>query len=151
LQSGVHLAHRHLVEHQRQQDVLADGERVEQVEVLEDEAELAAAEERQLLVADLRRVDAFEADRAGGRRVDGREDVEQGRLATAGRAHNAQGLALRAGEIEGVERGYSVAGPTRPVDLGQAPGGKYAGRSIAAYSQAIAMPWLRFMSSYRFA
>src|SRR5690606_2345526 len=102
-------------------------------EILEDAAQVAPAEERQLLVPQLRGVDAVDVDAARGRRVDGREDVQQGRLAAARRAHDAEELALSDLEVEGVERRYRVPGPPAAVDLGQGPGRQHGGLLLARY------------------
>src|SRR3954452_23215799 len=72
----------------RQLDVLRGGERREQVERLEDEADLVTAEQRQLLVAEPGELGVPDVDLAGCGPVETGEYVEQGRLAGAGRPHD---------------------------------------------------------------
>ncbi len=81
---------------QRQRDVLLGREHREQVEELEDEAELVAAQLREPLVVELRDVDAARRlDRAPGRPVETGEDVHERRLPGARRAHDRGEASLR--------------------------------------------------------
>src|SRR5690606_14169113 len=142
LQAAVHLGELDLVEHQRQQDVLAHRERVEQVELLEHEAELAAAEERQLGGAHAGGVDAADAHAPGGGRVDGGQQVEERALTAARGAHDAQELARRDAQVEGVERGVRGAAGGA-VDLGEAAGlehGPGVGGGGVDYAWHVALP-----------
>ena len=66
---------------ERQHDVLGRREHREQVEELEDEADVVAAQLRQLGVVEAADVDAGDGDLAGGRLVEAGEDVHQRRLA----------------------------------------------------------------------
>ncbi|CDN44431.1 hypothetical protein BN871_EV_00170 [Paenibacillus sp. P22] len=92
------------VEHERQRDVLLQAERVEQVEILEHESELAAPEQRQLAFGQAGRIDAAHLDRAGCRLVDRRQQIEQGRLAAARRAHDADEFSGADVEIDAFQR-----------------------------------------------
>ena len=73
---------------ERQHDVLGRREHREQVEELEDEADVVAAQHRQLRVVEAADVDAGDRDLARGRLVEAGEDVHQRRLARARRAHD---------------------------------------------------------------
>jgi len=77
-----------------EQDVVRDGHVVEQVEELEDHADLAPPELGQPGLAE--RVDAFAADPdlAAGRPVEPGDQVEQGRFPAAGRPHHRDRLAV---------------------------------------------------------
>ena len=73
---------------ERDVDVLDDGELVDEVVGLEDEAERAAAKGGELVV--IHRGDVLPAEEifAGGRAVEAAEDVEEGGFSRAGRAHD---------------------------------------------------------------
>jgi hypothetical protein len=77
---------------QRQEDVLLGGQHRQQVEELEDEADVLAAQQRDAAVG--QRADVLAADRhpAARRPVEGGEDVHQRRLAGARRAHDGDQL-----------------------------------------------------------
>ena len=66
-----------------------------------------AAEQRQVLIAELRDVRSVDRDRARGRAVEPGEDVHQGRLARARRAHD--GSELAAWDVEVTPRSASTA------------------------------------------
>ena len=68
--------------------VLADGQVVEQVEELEDEADVRAAEPGGSRLAEPVDADAVDRDLALRRPVEAADEVEQRRLAAAGRAHD---------------------------------------------------------------
>ena len=70
-----------LGEGQRQRDVLERVERGHQVEGLEDEADLVAAQLRELAVLEAPDLDAVDGDAPRCRVVQAGEDVHQGRLA----------------------------------------------------------------------
>ncbi len=91
---------------QRQFDVLERGRAGEQVEALEDEAEIVAAQERPLVAAEARDIDAVEAVGAGGRPVEAADDVHRGRLAGARRPHDGDELALADRQVDAVERAH---------------------------------------------
>src|SRR5690242_4483874 len=104
---------------ERQDQVLLGGEDRQQVEELEDEAELVAAQLGQLAIVEAGDVDPVELDPARGRLVEASEDVHQGRLAGAGGPHDrGEAVALEAGRdaVEGVYRG--VALPVAAVEIG---------------------------------
>ena len=73
---------------QRQQDVLLGGQRRQQVELLEDEADLVAAQLGQAGVAQAGDLGVADVDLAAGDRVEAGQAVHQRRLAGAGRAHD---------------------------------------------------------------
>jgi hypothetical protein len=75
---------------ERQHDVLPRVERRQEVEELEDEADVLAAELRQVVVAELRDLGARDLDRSDGRLVEAREDVHQRGLAGTRRAHDGR-------------------------------------------------------------
>ena len=83
---------------QRQPDVLLCAEHGEEVEELEDEADVLAPQLRQVVVAERRHLGAVNGHRAGRRLVEPREDVHQRRLARARRAHD--GGQLASGDVE---------------------------------------------------
>src|SRR5690606_11732791 len=91
------------VQHQRQNDVFAQRQRVQQVVVLEHEAEALAAEAGQLVPFELGGVHALDAHGARRGRVDGGQQVQQRRFAAARRSHDAHELALFDGEGEVVQ------------------------------------------------
>src|SRR6187402_1366356 len=103
---------------ERQHQVLLGGEDREQVEELEDEAELVAAQLGQLAVVEAGDVNAVELDPAGGWLVEAGEDVHQGRLAGARRAHDrGEAVALEAGgdAVQSIDGGVSLAEATVEV------------------------------------
>jgi len=83
---------------ERQDQVLLGGEDRQQVEELEDEAELVATQPGQLGVVEAGDLLAVEDDRPRGRPVEAGEDVHQGRLARARGPHDrGEAAALEAG------------------------------------------------------
>ena len=90
--AGLHRGGRGVVDSQHQGDVLSDGQGVQQVEVLKDEAQLFPAEPGQRLGAYLGHVLAVQINVAGADGVDGGNAVEQGGLAGAGSPHDPQKL-----------------------------------------------------------
>ena len=89
---------------QRQRHVLLGGQHRQQVEELEDEADVRPAQLRQLVVGHRRDVVAGDLDGAVGRLVEAGEDVHERRLARARRAHDGDELALRDVERDAAER-----------------------------------------------
>ncbi len=73
---------------QWEEDVLLRVQHRQQVEELEDEADVLATQLRQLAVSQGRDLLAGDGDRPRGRLVEPREDVHQGRLAGPGRSHH---------------------------------------------------------------
>ena len=97
---------------ERQHDVLLGGEHREQVEELEDEAELVAAQLGQVAVVEAGELGAVDLDRAAGRPVEPGEDVHQRGLAGARRAHDraeAAALEVDAHAVERVDGGVALA------------------------------------------
>ena len=80
---------------QRQEDVLLGRQRRQQVERLEDEADVRAAQLGELRVVHLRDVLAGDVDAAGGRLVEPGQDVHQRGLAGPRGAHDRGELAAR--------------------------------------------------------
>ena len=80
------------VEH-RQLDIFERGGAGEEVEALEDEADLAVADGGECVGVEGGDVDAVEAGRAAGRAVEAAEHVHQGGLAGAAGAHDGDELA----------------------------------------------------------
>jgi hypothetical protein len=78
---------------QRQLDVLLRRGARQQVEALEDEAEVAAAQQGALVAVERLHRHAAEQVGAGGGRVQAAEDVHRGRLARAAGAHDGDELA----------------------------------------------------------
>ena len=99
-------------EREREHDVLCRREHREQVEELEDEADVLAPQQRQVVVAELGDVLAADRHAARGRAVEPGEDVHQRRLAGARRAHDRGQLAGGDAEIDAAERvdaGFALA------------------------------------------
>ena len=91
---------------QRQLDVLERRRAREQVEGLEDEADLPVADLRPLVAVELRDVHAVEKVAARGRPVEAADDVHERALAGARRAHDGHELARRDRERDAVERAH---------------------------------------------
>ena len=110
-----------------QHDVLLGGERRDQVERLEHEADLGAAELGELTVLERGQPGVADEDGAAGEAVEAGEAVQQGALARARRAHDR-------GELPGLERnGHVVEGADLPlaeaVDLDRLHGTGGCGRT----------------------
>ncbi len=88
-----------------QQHVVLDGEVVEQVEELEDDADVPGPEPGQRALAELVDPPPGQADLAGARPVQPGDQVEQGGLAAAGRAHDRHHLPGRHGQVHVQQRG----------------------------------------------
>src|SRR5207248_1038498 len=91
------------VEQKGDGDVLPRGQRREQVEELEDEAQLMASQVRQLVVVELGDVDAADPDVPGGGRVEAAHEMEQGALARPAGAEYRHELTRGDGERDVVE------------------------------------------------
>jgi hypothetical protein len=91
------------LELERQHHVLERIEIIEQLEALEDEADLGGAHGGTLVLADREQVDAVEPHRAGGRRVEPGDQREQGALARSRGADDRHRALPRQGEIDLVE------------------------------------------------
>ena len=105
-----------------EQDVLAGGEHRQQVEGLEDEADVVATEDREGCVVESFERHPGDADGPGGRLVEAGKAVHQRGLAGAGGAHDRGEPAGRQVEVdaaEGVHLGVAAA-----VGLGQAAGAR---------------------------
>ena len=105
-------------ERERQRHVLLGGQHREQVEELEDEADVLAPDLRDVLVAQLSEPGAGDRDVAVGRAVERRQDVHQRRLAGARRAHDRRQLALLDVQRDAAKRvDRRVALAVAPVDV----------------------------------
>ena len=120
---------------QRQQDVLLGGQRGQQVEGLEDEADPAAAQQGQGLVVQLGQLHPADLHRAGRGGVQAGQAVHQRGLAGSGRAHDRGELPLAEADGDAVQRADGggagavgldeVAGQDRVAALG----GRWASRN----------------------
>ena len=107
----------------RQHDVLRRGHRRQQVERLEDEADLVPPQQGQRLVVERGDLGVAEVDLARRRPVEAGEHVQQGRLAGARRSHDRGELAGGEADTDVVERGDGrVAGAVELADV-LGPGG----------------------------
>ena len=91
-------------EREREHDVLGRREHRQQVEELEDEADVLTPQEREVVVGELRDVLAGDRHAALGRAVEAGEDVHQRRLAGARRAHDGGQLAGGDAEVDAAQR-----------------------------------------------
>ena len=98
----------HTVQRQRQEDILAAGEVVDELKVLKQIADLLAAVVGQCLAVQRRDALAVQRDGAAGRRDDGRDAVEQRRFARAAAAHDAEKLARHDLKRDAVERAGQI-------------------------------------------
>lgn len=112
-----HLRIRLAGEHERQENVILHGERIEQVELLKHEAELRAAEGRDLPLGDGAQRPAVEHDLATGGLIERGEDVKQRGLTAAALAHDGDVLALLDREIHIAERLHLRAAEACGVNL----------------------------------
>src|SRR3954454_24964266 len=103
LDAPLPLRRRELAKRQRQVDVLRDGEIADEVERLEDEADLAIADAR--AVGEIELLDRFAGElvAAGRRRVEQTEDREERRFAAAGRAGDRDVLAAADLQMDGCQ------------------------------------------------
>jgi len=98
-------------EPQREQHVLLDGERGQQVEGLEDEAEAAAAQFGELVLAEACDLGAAEPDGAGGGAVESGGALQEGRLAGAGRSHHGGEAAVREAQVDAAQGVHGAVSP----------------------------------------
>ncbi len=100
--------------------VVQGGLGVEQVELLEDEADALRAQRRQLAVGHPAHVEAAHLDPARGGPVEGAHDVEQGRLARPrgpDHAHQFSGIDPEVDAAQGGDRGGARVDPGHPAHL----------------------------------
>ena len=88
----------------RRHDVFDRRQVRDHVKLLEDDADLVTAQERQLVVGDFRDVDAVQKHRAARRVIHAADDIHERRLARAGRPHDGEPIALFHLEVDVVER-----------------------------------------------
>ena len=89
---------------QRQLDVFENGQVADEIEALEDEADLAIADARALRKGEVRDLAAFERVAPVRWRVEQAEDREQGRFAATGRPGDGDVFALANVEVNAGER-----------------------------------------------
>lgn len=119
------------IQEARQLDVVPDGQVGEQVEELEDDADVSPAIERPLPVGKGGDVAAADPDRPGGRRVDAGDEVKERRLPAAGRPDDREELAGGHGQVDGIEgddRLRSRIGLGDPLAEDRGRGGKRRAR-----------------------
>ena len=87
-------------------DVLDDGELLDEVVALEDEAQRAPTEGGERVVIHRRHVHAAEEILPGAGPVEAAEDVEKGGLAGTGRAHDGDVFAGHDGEVHAPQRAH---------------------------------------------
>ena len=85
-------------------DVLQRGQPLDEVELLEHEADASTAHGGEAAIAEAADVDAVDAHATGRRALQGADDVEQRRLARARRPDDGDELALVDAQVEAVER-----------------------------------------------
>ena len=118
-----------IAEPERQRDVLGCGEGRKQVEELEDDADVVAAEGRTLLIGEGVDIDPLDRDRALIGWFQAAEHVQQRALAAAARAHDRDELACRDGERDAADR--LPRRPADPVDLAKTGGDDDAAIEVA--------------------
>ena len=91
------------VQFHRQDNVFIDIQNGDKVIVLEYKADVAAAEDGQLLIALLRQLIPTDNDAAGGRRIQSSHHVKQGGFTAAGRSDYRQKLPLFHGKADAVQ------------------------------------------------
>ena len=89
---------------ERQHRVLECGERREELEELEDDPDVGAAPDCELLLAEIVQPAAVDRDDPGGRAVDAGDHVHDRRLAAAGRADDRHHLALLDRQVDAAKR-----------------------------------------------
>jgi len=109
----------------RQQDVLFGGQGGEQLVALENEANLPAADQRQLVFAQTGDVDAIEYDGPRRSRIETSEQPEQRALAAAGGPHDGHELARRDLKVDAAQDIDAMAAAIKA--LGKIPGGQNRG------------------------
>ena len=126
---------------ERQLDVRERRGARDQVEALEDEADLAAAHARERRASSsVAHVDAVEPVPAARRHVEAADDVHQRRLARARRAHDRDEVAALDGQRDAAQRVHlDVADRVRLDDLTQLDDGRGEPRPRAAAARATAL------------
>ncbi len=103
-------------QHQRQLDVLRDGQMRQDVEGLEDEADLVPPQAGAGVLVEPRDVLAADDDAAGVRRIEAGDQVQQGGLAGARLADHGDVLAGGQFEIERIEDRPRAEAPGEALD-----------------------------------
>ena len=134
---AVALGARHAGEHHRQRHVLRRAHRRDQVERLEDDADVLPAVQAQLDARHLREVLVEDAQRPVGRAIEPGDQVEQRGLAGSGGAEQADELPLSDGERHAVE-GADGRGP-HPVVLLEIAGFEHGGHGTLQYKAMAAL------------
>ena len=98
------LAHGHPAQQARQRDVVAERQRRQQVEELEDEANALPPDAGELVVGEAFERAALERQLAGGGPIHRATEVQQCRFAATRRAHQGHEIAAVDGESDSVER-----------------------------------------------
>ena len=119
---------------QRQQDVFQRGQRRQQLERLEHEADAAGAQAGAGVLVEIAEALAEQHDFARGRLVESRQQAQQGGLAGAGRAGDRQRFAGCDGKLDFAQDGERAVGRAHALRQG-------AGDDERR-SQRIAMRWL---------
>ena len=104
-------------QNERKKNIVAQRERVQEVEVLKDEAEPVAAERGELAVGDAGKRLSVEKHSALRRLVQRRENVQKRRLSGAGFAHHGDELALFHAEVHIAQRLYPHRAETGRINL----------------------------------
>ena len=135
---GLALRRRHVAIRERHFQVLGDGELVEQVEALEDDADVLAAERDALLVAHL--VDRLveEAELAPPVVVEHGQHGEQRRLAGARRSHDGDEVAGLHLEVDGVEDAAGAGEGSRQLAAVESWSSPQSARSASMGSTRVA-------------
>ena len=108
----------HTERYERRLDVLLRGQRRDEVERLEDDADLLGAQPGQLGLADGGEVHAVQLDAAGGGAVETADHLQQGGLAAARGALDDELVAVLDGEVDATQRLHRLLAPR--VALGDA-------------------------------
>src|SRR5690606_38712671 len=112
----------------REDDVLLRRQRRDQVEGLEDEPDLLAAQLREPTVVEGAELHVAEEDATGGERVEPRQAVHQRRLARARWTHDGREATGRDADRDVVERGDGGVPLSVPFRAGHDAGGTTARR-----------------------
>ena len=125
-------------EAERQDDVLERRDRGDQVERLEDEADLLTTEDGEVLVVERAEVDVADDRLAGREGVEAGDAVHQRRLAGARRAHDRREtgtVELDGHAVEGLDDGVALAVVLHGVDgSGDGGAGGRGGKGGAAHA-----------------
>ena len=115
---------------QGQGDVLHAGQRGQEIEELEDEADLVAAQAGEVVVGQVGDGLAVDADLAGAGTIEPADQIEERGFAGAGGPDDGDHLAARDLEIDRFERGHLALAV---VDLGDTGEGNHPGPSMIAW------------------